>query len=345
MKFRRDFLLAVYAFAEGGEGATFEDALMRINPTAEEMQWVLEIYHAPHETLESASADIPTFITALADLLDKIQTGAAPATTIATTNKPDSRGDQGMRTRQKKELGMGAWDEDERRRRPERSGGRILYYNLINSGWLPFTTYAKNMSRSANRNSEFFNEIQKIAEQHSLQQGLCSFPRGTHTYVMLSPELIDVCKQYISPSPDLLPMQPNERAISTLTAHGNTAFRLLIHAMTEYMSEEKISPELAIVYRKSRSKKTECLTPIFQSALEELGLIKIKSPNVGVAVGTFIDKIPTDDAGLTKLAHVICKMLLSKKAKQDVASPSANAGQIASAARPTDIEFDGLGLA
>lgn len=54
MEFRRDFLLAVYDFAEGGKAAALKDALANIQPTAEEMQWVLTTYGAPRETLQKA---------------------------------------------------------------------------------------------------------------------------------------------------------------------------------------------------------------------------------------------------------------------------------------------------
>lgn len=271
--------------------------------------------------------------------MDGIQTGAAPVTTITPINQPDSRGDRGIRTRRKKELGMA---QDKNERHSESSAGQILLEQLYKDGWGALASFSRTMHRNGNKTSKFFCEVKKRAEANGLENGICEFMRGSLNHTMLSPALMEVCQEHFPAPQVLLPMQAGERVSSLIQ---DEFFTHLIHAIKKQMEQEKISLEYALVTRKKRAKNPTCLTVEFQSVLQEMGIITFRSENVNRLIRIHSKKIPRGPKDMENKAKEICTRLREKIAEKEEAAPSNTAGKVIDAARPPDIGYDGRGLA
>lgn len=308
IKHNRDFLLAVHTFTEGGDGADLIDAIHETKPSHEDMWWVLNIHGADvrHKELcvpQSAEA----FVDQLSILRDKREVDTADSLSVAPQYNDDTRGDQAIKVRKRKDLGMGKRDTDAIF---PKSDGTILYEALKEEGWISLHELCQSVEAVNKHIALKF--LRQVACTYQLQDEHICFPRGTHNYNMIAPRLsalfIEQWEQQL-PLP-LLPMQAGERVISNV--NNLYSMKSLFAAITAEFEARELSPEIAFPTRKHPrdAHPPKCMTTALQKALVECGVITNLPTNVHRLILTSVRPIPKEAEALRVFASNICDRVI-----------------------------------
>lgn len=331
MDIRKEFLLALHDFAEGGDGASFEDALTEIKPSSEEMHWALGLY-SPDQAIETPTA-IPDFIIRLTELVDrynlhhhKDELGVSPQW------NEEYRGDQGVHVTGPKAPGMvNPRDHSEQHSKQKAAytpnATHALYKKLHDNGWQGLTTLLRQVSTRNNATAIHF--LSSLAEQRKLTSEIIHFQKSTRNFTMIGPTLSEAFLETWHPL-QLLPMQPKERMISQF-AHSKQLFDEIVNSL----ERREIPTNLAFVTRGPNERiigagglPRKCLTPALQQVLLDFGIINNIPATVQKAGNILVSKVPKDPLELQYFADDIVDRLvaISQQAQPDPSSTSWAAG-------------------
>jgi len=313
MKHDLRFLEAVHDLINGGNTAKLRKAMEHSQPSAEDVLWVLNIYHEAlgEPTIRRFEGDL---VKELARIADKME--LEPHDTLKATPRYDDEGrggENGVHTQNRYKVGMGKHEPFSDAHPPSKTFAllRALRYH----GWRPITMIVTETHHNQNK-EKLLKRLASVAEHHGIDphQAICHFDMGARHFTMISPELYaKAVIELNEPLPKLF-RQPGDRVKSLFPQK----LQPLLDAVAARLGPDHA--ELAIAHRNAYTgTKPHCVTRCLYDALRELDMVQ-EEPDVHRQIRQGHVHI-RDMSDVETYAEILSHMVLLNAAHEGLTDP------------------------